>query len=321
MTASKKSRPDKGASIISFPKCYTIIDLETTGLSPECNHIIEIGAIQVEDGEIVEVFQQLVNPGFEIDDFIQNLTGITNDMLLPEPNIQYVLPDFDAFVRNSIVVGHNVNFDINFLYDDYSYFLKKPFSNGFVDTMRIARRLLPDLEHHRLVDVVNHLGIQTGTFHRALADCEYTYQCYEVMKKMILEKYGTYDSFSALFKKNNYHERNIDLTKLVADPDCKDEDNPLYGKVCVFTGMLQRYTRQEAAQIVVNIGGTCGNSVTKKTNYLIMGNNDYCASITDGKSTKQKRAEAYKLKGQDIEIIPESVFYDMIGLPPEPPLP
>ena len=313
MTAQKKSRPDKGASIISFPSSYIVIDLETTGLSPEWNNIIEIGAIKVENGEIIEVFQQLVNPGFEIDDFIQDLTGITNDMLLSEPNIQDALPDFDAFVRNGIVVGHNVNFDINFLYDDYSYFLKKPFSNGFVDTMRIARKLLPDLEHHRLVDIVSHLGIKSGAFHRALADCEYTYQCYEIMKEMILEKYGNYDAFLALFKKNNYHERSINLSQLVADADCKDEDNPLYGKVCVFTGMLQRYTRQEAAQIVVNIGGTCGNSVTKRTNYLIMGNNDYCAAIKDGKSTKQKKAEEYKLKGQDIEIIPESVFYDMIG--------
>lgn len=313
MTAQKKSRPDKGASIISFPSSYIVIDFETTGLSPEWNNIIEIGAIKVENGEIIEVFQQLVNPGFEIDDFIQDLTGITNDMLLSEPNIQDALPDFDAFVRNEIVVGHNVNFDINFLYDDYSYFLKKPFSNGFVDTMRIARKLLPDLEHHRLVDIVSHLGIKSGAFHRALADCEYTYQCYEAMKKMILEKYGNYDAFSALFKKNNYHERSIDLNKLVADLNCKDEDNPLYGKVCVFTGMLQKYTRQEAAQIVVNIGGTCGNTVTKKTNYLIMGNNDYCASITDGKSTKQKKAEEYKLTGQDIEIIPESVFYAMIN--------
>ena len=134
------------------------------------------------------------------------------------------------------------------------------------------------------------------------------------MKKIILETYGNYDDFSALFKKNNYHERSIDLSKLVASANQIDEDNPLYGQVCVFTGILQQYTRQEAAQIVVNIGGICANNVTKKTNYLILGNNDYCAAIKDGKSSKQKKAEAYKLNGQDIEIIPESVFYDMIGL-------
>ena len=93
-----------------------------------------------------------------------------------------------------------------------------------------------------------------------------------------------------------------------------DNTHPLYNKVCVFTGTLEKYSRQEAAQIVVNLGGSCGNSVTKKTNYLILGNNDYCSMIKDGKSSKQKKAEEYKLKGQDIEIIPESVFYDMIEI-------
>ena len=76
---------------------------------------------------------------------------------------------------------------------------------------------------------------------------------------------------------------------------------------------IEKYSRQEAAQIIVNLGGSCENGVTKKTNFLILGNNDYCSSIKDGKSSKQKKAEEYKLKGQDIEIIPESVFYDMIN--------
>ena len=64
--------------------------------------------------------------------------------------------------------------------------------------------------------------------------------------------------------------------------------------------------------MVVDLGGICANGVTKETNYLILGNYDYCSTIKDGKSTKQKKAEAYKLKGLDIEIMPESVFYDMI---------
>lgn len=313
MKESKRKRPFKGSSIVDFPKSYVVVDLETTGLSPEWDSIIEIGAIKVVDGEIIEVFQQLVNPGFLIDDFIQGLTGITNDMLRGMPKIQNVLPEFESFVHNSIVVGHNVNFDINFLYDDYSYYFDKPFSNGFIDTMRISRKIFPQLEHHRLSDVVDCLDIQAGEYHRALADCEYTYQCYESMKQIIIHQYGDYDSFKSLFKKNNYHERQINLSKLVTNKTDIDPDNPLYGKLCVFTGMLEKFTRQEAAQIVVDSGGTCGNTVTKKTNYLIMGNNDYCATIKDGKSSKQKKAEEYKLKGQDIEIIPESVFYDMIG--------
>ena len=84
-------------------------------------------------------------------------------------------------------------------------------------------------------------------------------------------------------------------------------------KHCVFTGTLERMARKQAMQIVADLGGINENSVTKKTNYLILGNNDYCKTIKDGKSNKQKQAEAYKLQGQDIEIIPETVFYDMLG--------
>lgn len=82
--------------------------------------------------------------------------------------------------------------------------------------------------------------------------------------------------------------------------------------MCVFTGTLERMTRKEVMQIVVDLGGINGNSVTAKTNYLILGNNDYCPLIKDGKSNKQKKAEELKLKGKDIEILTENVFYDMI---------
>ena len=92
-----------------------------------------------------------------------------------------------------------------------------------------------------------------------------------------------------------------------------DETHPLYGKVCVFTGTLEKMIRKEAVQLVLDLGGICDNSVTKKTNYLILGNNDYCSSIKGGKSNKQKKAEELRLKGNDIEIIPEDVFYDMVA--------
>lgn len=307
----KNKRPFKGSSIIDFPKKYVVLDLETTGLSPEFDSIIEIGAIKVEDSIITDTFQQLINPGFMISDFIQNLTGITNEMLVSQPSMSEVLPDIENFVENNIIVGHNVNFDINFLYDNFEYYMNKPFTNGFIDTMRISRKVLPGLDHYRLTDIVYELGIEGSNFHRALSDCEYTYKCYETMKALIEVDFGGQDQFKRQFR-NNYFER-LDLTALKSNTESFDSSHPLFNKVCVFTGTLEKYSRQEAAQIVVNLGGTCGNTVTKKTNYLILGNNDYCSMVKDGKSSKQKKAEEYKLKGQDIEIIPESVFYEMIG--------
>lgn len=301
-------RKYKGKSIIDFPESYVIIDLETTGLMPDFDEIIEIAALKIENGNITDTFQQLVKPENEIGSFIEQLTGITNEMLSAAPKINEVLLLVDKFVGDNIVIGHNVNFDVNFLYDNYMNVFERPFSNDFIDTMRIARKIYPKLPHHRLKDIVEHLGIEENGYHRALQDCKYTYKCYKSMQNSVMYDFGGIKEFQKLFTYGK-----IDLRKLTAENANFDETHPLYKKLCVFTGTLEKYTRQQAAQIVVDLGGTCGNTVTKKTDYLILGNNDYCSTIKNGKSSKQQKAEEYKLKGQDIEIIPESVFYDMIS--------
>lgn len=91
-----------------------------------------------------------------------------------------------------------------------------------------------------------------------------------------------------------------------------DENHPLFGKVCVFTGTLEKMQRKEVMQLVADLGGIPGDNITKKTNYLVLGNNDYCKTIKDGKSTKQKKAEKLILDGADLQIIPEEVFYELV---------
>ena len=92
-----------------------------------------------------------------------------------------------------------------------------------------------------------------------------------------------------------------------------DKDNPIYGKYVVFTGALEKFKRSEAMQLVANLGGINQNGVTKATDYLVLGNNDYCATIKGGKSSKQKKAEEYMLKGTGIAIMDEKTFYDMVS--------
>jgi NAD-dependent DNA ligase len=91
-----------------------------------------------------------------------------------------------------------------------------------------------------------------------------------------------------------------------------DEMHPLFEKHCVFTGVLDRLDRDTAMLYVANVGGICQNSITKDTNYLVLGDNSYCSTIKDGKSTKQKKAEDMIAKGYDIKIIPESTFYQLL---------
>ena len=311
--ASKRAY--KGNSIIAFPSSYCMIDLETTGYSPLWDEIIEVAAIKYIDDQEVARFHSLVKPSWnEIPEFITQLTGITNEMLADAPRIETVITRFDEFLSDLIIIGYNVSFDVNFLYDAYEQYLGKPLPNDHVDCMRMARRLHPEMEHHRLCDVVEKLNVVNERAHRAMSDVEATQACYLLLKAEALEKYSSEDAFQRLWKKSHLGGSSGLAKTIVPFEDIKiDPDNPLFGKVCVFTGKLEKFERKDAMQIVANLGGINGDGVTKKTNYLILGNNDYCSTIKDGKSSKQKKAEQYKLEGYDIEIIPETVFYEMIG--------
>lgn len=299
------TRQNKGNSLIEILSDYVAIDIETTGLDPRFDDIIEVAAIRVRNGVEVTTFQSLVNPGYVIDDFITELTGITNDMLSTAPEISRVLPDFLDFIGSDTLIGHNVNFDVNFLYDA-SESLDFTLSNDFIDTMRISRRLFPEEPHHRLKDLHEKFGIEIGGAHRALVDCRICIGCYD---KLIEHMQANNISPESLLPKSKYSPRAADIS---ATNDQFDASHPFYGKVCVFTGALERMVRREAMQLVVNLGGICADGVTAKTNFLILGNNDYCASIKDGKSSKQKKAETYMLKGYDIQILSENAFYDML---------
>lgn len=296
------NRPQKGSSLLIFPQDYVVIDTETTGLDPRYNEIIELSAIRVRSGEICNSFSTLVKPLNEIDEFITELTGITNEDVSDAPKIKDVLQDFLDFIGQDIIVGHNVHFDINFIYDKSVHYYGRPLSNDFVDTMRISRYILPHLKHHRLSDVASALGIEQEGFHRALVDCQTTLA---VLKS--LQSTG-FDLSTAA----HISSRGVKASDITADSGMEQPDNPLFGKVCVFTGTLE-IPRKDAMQAVANIGGICGDNVTTKTNFLIIGNFDYCKSIKDGKSLKQKKAESLILKGQDLQILSESAFFDIIS--------
>ena len=302
----KPQREEKGCSLFEIPTDYVVLDLETTGLDPTWNEIIEIGAIRVRNLDIVDTFSQLIKPSEPIDDFIAELTGITNEMVADAPSIEEVLPGFLQFVGNDIVVGHNVNFDINFLYDNCVQILGHGFTNDYVDTMRLSRRLFPEERHHRLSDLEKRFSLHNEAAHRALSDVMLTNQCLEYLRSYVLDN-GI--DLKALLRRSH---KSLSAKDIIATTDEFDESSPIYQKVFVFTGTLERMPRKDAMQIVVNLGGICGDGVNKKTNYLVLGNNDFCTTIKGGKSAKHKKAEQLRLAGQDIEIISENVFYDMI---------
>ena len=307
-------REEKGKSLIASPDSFIVLDIETTGYLPEWDHIIEVGAIKYDHGVEIARFSSLVQPpsvdGEYIDPYITELTGITNEMLASAPAIENILPELYDFLGSSIIIGHNVNFDINFLYDNFEEVLEKPLSNDFIDTMRLSRNLHPEEKHHRLSDLCERYALDYSSAHRSIKDCELTFSCYNKLLSEINDTFDNFDSF--LQSRIKHSSQGVKAKDIHSEKTEFDITHPLYGKVCVFTGTLEKLLRKEAMQLVANLGGINGDSVTKKTNYLILGNNDYCKTLKDGKSSKQKKAEKLKLEGNDIEILPETVFYELL---------
>lgn len=308
------TREKKGKSLIQFPEKYVVVDIETTGFSPEYDSIIEISGIKVENNEIVDRFNSLVKPPIEkidLDTFIEELTGITNKELSTANEIQDVLMKFNEFIGNNILIGHNVSFDINFLYDNFLEYLDLYLDNDFIDTYRIFRKLYPNNNSHKLVDLCNVYRISNYKSHRAFSDSEATYLAYNNLKDEIKDVYVDYEEFKNLFiRKDNRKRKRFNLNDLTFDESKIDKENYFYGKKCVFTGGLTRYVRKDAAQIVKNIGGSPQNNVTKKTDVLIIADKDY---ISKNKSNSRKKAEKLYLEGQDIKIISETTFYSLIN--------
>lgn len=180
--AKMNERPNKGKSLFKFPDSFTVVDLETTGLCSKTDLIIELAAIKIKDLKITNTFEELVNPQIKIPYEIQNLTNITDAMVVSADSIEKLLPSFLDFLGNDIIIGHNINFDINFIYDNCERLGFPAFTNNFVDTLKLSRKLYPNWERHRLCDMAQKLNITQTAYHRALADCETAFLCYKEMK-------------------------------------------------------------------------------------------------------------------------------------------
>lgn len=306
MVTKTNTREYKGNSLLLLPSDYIIIDIETTGLDPKYDDILEISAIKIKNNLITDKFTSLIK-NENVPEFIAELTGINTEMTKNAPPLKNVLNEFYTFIKDFILLGHNVNFDINFLYDklmEIDFILK----NDFVDTLRLSRRINKELKHHRMTDLLKYYNIDNSKQHRALNDCEYTYSIYNNIKKKIINDYG---NIELLLNKNN-HSKMWKASDIVATNDNYDEDNFFYNKEVVFTGVLERMTRKEAMQIIADLGGNNRDTVTNETNYLVLGNNDYNPILRGKKSNKLIKAEKLKLAGKDIEILSENVFYDIL---------
>ena len=179
-----------------------VLDFETTGLSPnQGDRAIEIGAVKLVNGEVVDQFQQLMNPGFRVSSFIEGYTGISNNMLRTAPPCYEVMDAFADFIGDTNLVAHNASFDQRFL-DAELADIGRYYTGTFTCSMLISRRLYQDAPNHKLGTLVDYKQIEhNGVFHRALADSEMTARLWLVMLEDIKRQYNLHTiSFELMMK-------------------------------------------------------------------------------------------------------------------------
>ena len=152
---------------------FVVFDIETTGFSPLTCKIIEIGAVRVENGEITDRFSTFVNPKVPIPFRIEQLTSINDGMVMDAPVIEEVLPKFMEFCKGAVMVAHNADFDMSFIIENCK---RQGISNDFtyIDTVGMARFLLPALNRFKLDTVAKAVGVSLENHHRAVDDAACT---------------------------------------------------------------------------------------------------------------------------------------------------
>ena len=299
---------------------FVAIDFETA--NSERSSPCEIGLAIVNDFKIVDKFSYLIKPKDNYFDYYNTkIHGIDESMVKNEPEFDKIYEQIRPVLETYPIIAHNASFDISVLRRTLDlYGIDYPEAK-YSCTYQMAKKHLSGLFSYKLNSICNHYNIALD-HHRALSD---SIACAEIAirlfkEKEILEFDQIDDKFSLkigkLFKGGYTGSLSKNYRYTVSDLEYDDSkyqpENPFFEKTVVFTGTLQSLVRKEAQIIVLEIGGHCSQGVNAETNYLIIGDQDYSRFGEGFKSSKIKKAEKYLSKGQQIELLSEAQFLEMI---------
>ncbi len=295
-----------------------VVDLETTGLAND-DEIIEIGAIKFENNIEVARFSELVKSKKKLSPKIIAITHIVPQMLEKARTINEVSKDFFDFLGDCYIVGHNVSFDLRFLRKVKFELFDSELLNQSVDTKNLGRKLLGFIP--KLKDLAQIYDISYEGAHRAVVDCEITAKCYDCLRIELLTNEKIEGDFLQKRKlkvnkevirkeSNNFVPNSLFvelMNKSLSSKKCFEDKN------FVFTGEFFNFSRHEVTKLVENYGGVVKSCVSKKVNFVVLGEKE------DGKkigscllSTKYIKAEELIAQGCSIKILKEDEFIDLL---------
>ena len=300
---------------------YVALDVETANSFR--GSICSIGLVKFQNGKVVDSFYSLINPEEDFDYRNINIHGITQKDILNSPIFPEIRQRIIDFIGTNIVVSHFAQFDIGALKDAYLKYNLDFDDVKFVCSYRLAKIALPGLINYKLKTLTKELNIKLE-HHNALSDAkasglilgyllsansysdidEFLYN-YHYNKTGLHGQYGFNRQLKGDYKSNLIYQP-TDEEKALMNPD-----HYFYGLYFCFTGKLERMTRKEANTMVALTGGIPEKNVTKNTNILVVGEQDWRVVGESGLSSKMKKAQSLLENGQNIEIMTEDDFIKM----------
>lgn len=287
MSAAKRNRYIDGKLLLAYPDDYTVLDIETTGLSPQNDYITEISAIKYRNNRRVDEFSSLVKPDFSIPYYITRLTGIDDAMVADAPSIEEVIISFMDFLADDIVAGYNVGFDLSFIAENLAGYYTKRLANDYVDVMKLAQNELPFLGRYKQTAVAEYFNIATAGAHRALVDCNICNGCYQKLKELAVADYRLPPQQRELAIVPSFRRL-----------------SPLADKNIVLLGSFDGLYLKNVQEMLTSLGASVAYHVTAASDMVIVGTAD--ASVCDGDDLQL--AISMKNAGRNIYILKEDVF-------------
>ena len=277
----------KGKPLLEFPDNYIVIDIETTGLDPVKDCIMEISAVKYRKNRKVDEYVVLISIDRRVPLHITELTGITNEMLEGALDITSALQGFIDFVGEDILVGYNVPFDLAFLTTASERYLLRGIFNDYVDVMQIAMEKLPFLGRAKQIVVAKYFGISTEGSHRALNDCEICNGCFQKLKELSVPLY-------------NMPDKQVLLEVL---PDAQ-VNKPFLGKKFLFMGCLYKWYIKNLSDVVEKLGGIVCSDAYSLPDIVVVGTADQAVL----ESKEFLRLIELKASGGELALLKDGSF-------------
>ena len=277
---------------------YVVLDVETTGLKPGADKIIEIGMVKVSAGKPCAEFSSFVNPEIPIPTRITKITGITNEDVATAPLFSSLSSQIVSFLGDSLILGHNVGFDLSFLIPTLESCGIHP-SFTCLDTCALAKKAFPELPNHKLDTLIGALSLSNRQTHRALDDA----YCTLALFNKICEKYPDSPLLNAVYS----------CCTPIETFSFSPVEQPLAGKQLFLTGTFT-FPYSAAKKLISAAGGSVTYNLSEQTDYLVYGFQD--TQTEDSAQYEAALAIAHEMqdKGHGIQLINEVHLLKICGV-------